>query len=482
MADVLTPDICVIGAGAGGVAAALEARRLGGSVVLVERDRPGGAAFATGAVPAKALAAAARRAHLLRTAAPFGIANAEPKINARGVFDHVHETIAALAPTVAAEHLLAQGVTLLEGEGRFVDRHTLAAGDRTIRAKRFVVATGARPRIPDITGLASVPYFTSRSIFDNPRKLTHLLVVGAGLAGLELAQSFRRLGSDVTVVEAGSTLLPDCDPELAEIALRRLREEGVVIRPNTTVSSVQLRSLGVGVVVREGEREETLDISHILVAQGDVPDVEALELKRAGIARGKTPDAPPVLDAHLLTSNRQVSVIGDATGTAPSPAATVHQARLVVRHALRGDATRFDPLIVPRTAATDPEIAEIGVTEPEARGSRKSGYSVVRRSLAENDKARAERESYGLVKLVLDRRGRLIGAGIVGTGASELIALFGLAIANKLSPADFGGFVAAYPSLSQVVADLAAPSGEAAPALAGPLAALRQLPWARRFL
>lgn len=213
MAEFLTPDICIIGGGAGGLAAATKARLHGASVVLIEKGKLGGEALNSASLPSKALVAAARRAHYLRTAGPFGIGNDPPKINARGVFDHVHSVIDGVAPNATPERLAALGVELIAAEARFADRQTVSAGDRLVRARRFIIATGSRPNIPEISGLADVPFFTTASIFDNPRKLTHLVIVGAGPAGIELAQAFRRLGSEVTVVDdrrgsVASTLRP----------------------------------------------------------------------------------------------------------------------------------------------------------------------------------------------------------------------------------------------------------------------------------
>ena len=460
MAEFLTPDICVIGGGAGGLRVATRARALGATVVLVEKGPLGGDSLNTSALPSKALVAAARRAHFLKTATPFGIANDPPKINARGVFDHVHDVVEGVAPAATPEHLLALGIELLGGEAHFTDRNTLAVGDRQVRAKRFVIATGSKPWIPEIAGLDGVPFFTSASILDNPRKLTHLVVIGGGPVGIELAQAFRRLGSDVTVVEIG-TPLADCDPELAEIALRQLAEEGVVIRRDSIVTAVRLRSLGIGVTVRSGETETVLDASHILVATGRLPDVEALDLAKAGIKRRQKGAPYLLLRRDMRTSNPRIYAIGDAAGGAQHTHAATYHADLVVRRIFAGLPASNDPWQVPATIFTDPEIAEVGITEPEARLKRGTDYRVLRLSFSENDRARAERQSFGLVKLVVGRRGRLLGAGIVGTGAAEMIGLFAFAIGNGMSIDHFRNFVAPYPTLLEVVRRLAEDAADA---------------------
>lgn len=477
MAEFLTPDICVIGGGAAGLAVARQARARGASVVLVEPGQLGGEALHAASVPARALAAAARRAHLLRTAEPFGIAAGEPRISARGVFDHVHETIAGIAPTVTAEQVRAHGIDLIAAPGRFLDRQSLAAGDRTVRARRFVIATGSHPLVPDIPGLGEVPYFTSRSFFDNTRKLTHLVIIGAGETGLELAQACRRLGAAVTVIER-ATPLGGRDPELVAVALRRLADEGVVLRAATEVVAVQQRSLGIGVAIRSAAGEETLDASHVLVATGRAPALEGLELEHAGI-KVRIGDGPVrlLLQDGLRTSNPRVYAVGDAAGLASHVQAARRQAELVVRQTRFGLPERFDPSALPVAVFTDPEIAEVGLTEPMARLQRRGDFEVRRLGLAENDRARIERQGYGLVKLVIGRGGRLLGAGIVGTGAAETISLFALAIANGLSLRHLARFVAPYPTLGEVAGALAgeAPPNAAERPLPGRLGALRRV-------
>jgi pyruvate/2-oxoglutarate dehydrogenase complex dihydrolipoamide dehydrogenase (E3) component len=316
--------------------------------------------------------------------------------------------------------------------------------------------------VPEIAGLSEVPYFTSASIFDNPRKLTHLVIIGGGAVAVELAQAFRRLGSDVTLVDAAMPLAGS-DPELAEIVLRRLDDEGVVVRPATEVTAVQLRSLGIGVSISSAAGSEVLDASHILVALGPVPNLDGLGLERAGV-RTEQPGRLS-LRPNLRTSNRLVYAAGDVTGGKPHTHAAAYHADLVVRNALFPLPVRLDPALIPSAVFTDPELAEVGVTEPEAAAQRKK-YRVLRFSLAENDRARAERQTYGLIKLVVGGGGRLLGAGIAGTGAAEMISLFAFAIANHLSINHFRNFIAPYPTLTEMVRGLA--DEAARPDLEGP--------------
>ena len=471
MADHLTPDLCIIGAGAGGLAVAVGARALGASVVLVERNRMGGDRLNTGSVPSKALVEAARHAQAMRNAAVYGIANDEPKVNFRRVHDHVQEVVARLAPADSVERLEALGVTVIGEDARFLDRRSLKAGEAVIRPRRFVVATGSRPEIPAIPGLDTVPYFTTETIFSNTRKLTHLLIVGGEPAALELAQAYRRLGSDVTVAAPGRAL-PGSDPELAEVALRRMREEGVRILEDAAVAAIQARPLGIGVTVRQGERDEALDVSHVLVAAGRRANLDDLDLDKARIRFDRAEPHRLKLSGSLRTTNRRVYVVGDAAGGTPSAHAAAYQAEMVLRSALLGLPARVDAAILPQAVYCDPELAEVGLTEPQARQRLRTRYRVLRTAFSENDRARAGRAGEGLVKLVTEPGGRILGAGIVGPQAGELVSLFAFAIANRLSARHLATFVPPYPTLSEAArrlgAEFARQAGES--------------PWQRRLL
>ncbi|MDB5541626.1 MAG: Mercuric ion reductase [Devosia sp.] len=452
MAEILNPDLCVIGAGSGGLAVAEVARAYGASVVLVEKARLGGNALHTGAIPAKALAAAAAHAQAMRDGPQFGIAADDPKINFRRVHDHVEQVIAALAPMSAAARIEALGVDIVHGTARFINRRAVVAGETEIRARRFVIATGAKLPVPAIPGLDAVPYFTSETILDNTRKLTHLVVIGGGPLGLELAQAHARLGTEVTVVENGP-LLAGFDPELAAVALKRLAEDGVALRPNCAVSAILPRSMGIGVAVRSGETDELLDASHILVAGERVPNLDGLELDKAGIRSSKAEPHLLQLSPLLKTSNPRVYAVGEAAG-GQSVQAAVRQAQVVVRNALLGAMARPDPLRVPHVVSTEPELAEIGLNEGLARARHGANFRVTRWSFADNDRARAARETYGLAKLITDRSGRILGAGVAGPGASELVALFSLAMSGGLTAGDLADFVAPYPSHAEIAVRL----------------------------
>ncbi len=459
----MTPDLCVIGAGASGLAVAEAARRLGAAVAVVERARTGQSGLKSGPLALAALAAAAEKAHLAQSAAPFGVAADAPRVSFRKVHDHIADVIARQEPQSGVSRLAALGIELVSGTGRFLDARTVATGEATIRARRFVIATGAGLVVPDLPGLQSVPYFTTETIFDNTRKLTHLVIVGAGPMGLELALSYRRLGSDVTLVEPGR-VLSQSDPELAEIALRRLRDEGVVIHEQAQVMAITGRSQGIGVNVRSGDAMLALDASHIMVASGRVANLADLDLDAGKIRRSRTDSSALGLNASLRTSNPRVFAVGEAAGHAPMPHLAALEADLVVRAALLGQPARYEPAAVPRLTMTDPPIAEVGFNEPMARARFRSNVTVLRESYADNDLARARRDAMGVVKLIVAGSGRILGAGICGAGAADLAALFALAIQHKVDAAHLADLAAAYPSSADVARALGTRAAEGRPA------------------
>ena len=444
----LTADICVIGAGSGGLSVAAAAAAFGVPVVLIEQGRMGGDCLNYGCVPSKALIAAAKHAKRITDAPRFGITAGPPAIDFAAVHAHVHRVIDAIAPTDSAARFAGLGVRVLKGRGRFVNAETVAVdGHAIVKARRFVIATGSSPVIPPLPGLAETPHLTNETVFDLTECPRHLLIIGGGAIGLELAQAFRRLGAAVTVVEAASPL-GRSDPEAVETVLASLRREGVAIRAGTAVKAVTppaARGSDLALIVDTGQGEETIAGSHLLVAVGRRPNVQDLGLERAGIA--VSPQGVRV-DRGLRTTNRKVYAIGDAAGGRFTHVANYH-AGLVIRNALFRLPVRVDDRALPAVTFTDPELAEVGLTESEAR---RCGLpiNVLRWPYLENDRARAEGETEGHVKLVTTKRGRLLGATIVGSHAGELIATLTLAITRKLHVSALAGMTVAYPTLAEI--------------------------------
>lgn len=446
MTTLLTPDICVIGGGSGGLTVAAGAAAFGVPVVLVEKGRMGGDCLNYGCVPSKALIAAARRADAMRNAAQFGIADVEPEVDFREVHRHVHSVIAAIAPNDSVERFQALGVHVVSAEARFRDRRTVIAGDFEIRARRFVVATGSSPLVPPIPGLDEVGYLTNETVFDLKRLPGHLVIVGGGPVGIELAQAHRRLGSRVTVVE-GAVALGREDPELAAIALRRIRADGVEIRENSKVVRVEKRGRnGVRVYVEQEGAVATVDGTHLLLAVGRAANVAGLDLEKAGV---RFDNKGVKVSDKLRTSNRRVYAVGDAAGGLQFTHVAGYHGGLVLRPLLFRLAARENRAIIPRVTYADPEIAQVGMTEAEAR-AKHGRIGVLRWPYSENDRAQAERQTEGFVKVLADKGGRILGVGIVGANAGELISLWALAISRGLRLRDMTGFVPPYPTMSEI--------------------------------
>jgi pyruvate/2-oxoglutarate dehydrogenase complex dihydrolipoamide dehydrogenase (E3) component len=447
LADIDKPDLCVIGAGSGGLTVAAAARALGASVVLIERGAMGGDCLNAGCVPSKTLIGAAKRAHMIRHSSRFGIGADEPKIDFDRVSTHVREVIAEIAPHDSVERFTAMGVDVIADHAQFVDRRTVTAGGRTIRARRFVIATGSRPAIPDIPGLGDIDYFTNETLFDNTHKPGHLIVLGGGPVGLEMAQAHLRLGVTVTLIDAIDPLSND-DPELVAILMRRLRHEGLEILPNTGVVAARREGADqIALDIKTGADERTITATHLLVATGRQPNIEDLGLEAARIRFDRRGIK---VNKGLTTSNRRVYAIGDVAGGMQFTHVAGYHGGLVVRNALFGLPVRENTAIIPWATFTDPEIAHVGLTEPLAKKRHKMRYKVLRWSFAHNDRAQTMGETEGLVKLLTDNGGKILGASVIGPSASETIALFAFAIANGLKVSSLTKFVAPYPTLAEI--------------------------------
>jgi pyruvate/2-oxoglutarate dehydrogenase complex dihydrolipoamide dehydrogenase (E3) component len=444
MTQPLRCDICVIGAGAAGLTVAAGAAQLGASTVLIERGKMGGDCLNYGCVPSKALLAAAKSAAACRAAGRFGIRVGEPEIDFAAAMRHVEGVVAAIAPNDSAARFEGLGARVVRETARFTAPDELLAGDLRLRARRFVIAAGAAPAVPPIPGLDGVPFLTNETLFANRRRPDHLLVIGGGPAGLEMAQAHARLGARVTVLEAGRALAKE-DPELAELLLGQLRREGIDIREGVTVERAERAGEGIALVLA-GTPERLLG-SHLLVAAGRRPNVAALALGKAGIAHDED---GIIVDARLRTSNRRVYAIGDIVRGAPrfTHAAGYHAAT-VIRNALFRLPTKVDYRALPRVTYTDPELAHVGLTEAAARARHGDRIAILRSALHDNDRAQAERETAGLVKVVARRSGAILGASILAPHAGELIQPWVLALAEGLPVKAMASMIAPYPTLGE---------------------------------
>ncbi len=446
MLEHLTPDICVIGAGSGGLSVAAAAAAFGVDVVLVERGRMGGDCLNYGCVPSKAMIAAGKRAHAMRTASAFGIEEVDPAIDFSAVHAHVRSVIDAIAPNDSVERFESLGVKVIKAEGRFIDERTLEAGVHRISARRFVIATGSSPVIPPIPGIDSVEALTNETIFDLEHRPDHLVIVGGGPIGLELAQAHRRLGSRVTVVEAAGFLSRE-DPDLAAIAVDALQEEGIALLERHSVVRIERTDDGLRLVARdEGGDERIVEGSHLLVAAGRSPNLAALALDAAKVRHDKKGIA---VDASLRSSNRRIYAIGDVAGGPQFTHVANYHAGIAIRALLFRLPAKADYASLPRITFLDPELVQVGLTEAEARKAH-GEVRVLTWPVHDNDRAQAERETTGLIKLVADRRGRVIGVSILAKGASEMGNFWSLALSKKMRVRDLTSFISPYPTMGEI--------------------------------
>ena len=444
MSGISRVDLCIIGGGPGGLSVAAGAAQMGASVILVERGRMGGDCLNFGCVPSKALLAAGRAAQAARQSKRFGIDAAVRPIEGERIHDHVHGVIAKIAPHDSVERFESLGVRVLRDHARFVAMDEIEVSGQRFRARRFVIATGSSPLIPAIPGLRSVSFYTNETIFDLQELPERLLVIGGGPVGVELGQAFRELGSTVTLIEQG-TILPRDDAELVTVLRQRLVGVGIDINENTEVAEVAgAGQMLVATIIQDGTRRQ-LSGTHILIAVGRRPTIAGLGLETAGVVHSS---AGIIVDRRLRTSNRRIFAIGDVAGGPRFTHVAGYHAGIVLRNALFRIPAKVDYSSVPRVTYTHPELAQVGATEVEARAAHKK-IVVLRSPFSENDRAQAERCAEGMVKVVTNRRGRILGAGIVGPSAGELIHTWVLAMSRRMRVGALATMIAPYPTLGE---------------------------------
>jgi pyruvate/2-oxoglutarate dehydrogenase complex dihydrolipoamide dehydrogenase (E3) component len=436
-------DLAVIGGGSAGLSMAAAAAQFGENVVLFEKDEMGGDCLNSGCVPSKALLAAAKAAEAQRGSAKFGIAAVEPMVDYAQVMGHVESVIQQIAPLDSQERFEKLGVTVVRAPAVFTSPDELQAAGQKFQARRIIIATGSRAALPPIAGLKDVDYLTNETLFKNRVLPKHLIIIGGGPIGLEMAQAHRRLGSAVTVLEAFSPLAKD-DPELAKVVLEALTREGISIMANAKIK--EIRKVGSGLEVAM-DNDTVISGTHLLVAAGRAANVEGLNLGAGNIAYSK--HGITVDEGLRSTSNRKVYAAGDVAGGLQFTHVAGYHAGLIIRNALFRLPVKNRADIIPWVTYTDPELAHAGLSEVEAAQKFGTRVKVLRWSFQDNDRAQAEKSTEGLVKIILGPRGRIVGAGIVGAHAGELIAVFVLAISQGMKISAFANLVMPYPTLSE---------------------------------
>ena len=440
----LRPDLCIIGAGSAGLSLAAGAAQLGLTVVLFEAGEMGGDCLNYGCVPSKALIAAAKLAHDARNGAAMGVAATGVAVGWLRVQAHVRGAIAAIAPNDSQTRFEALGVTVIREHARFADARTVVSQSARVRARRFVIAAGSRPVLPPIPGLEQAGALTNETIFDLAALPAKLIVLGAGAVGVELGQAFRRLGSEVTIVEA-EKLLGGADHEAADVVRTRLRDEGVELLEGWRATRA---SRGVSLAIEDGKGgARTVEGSHLLVAAGRTPALEGLGLENAGVTHSS---AGVATSPTLRTSNPRIWALGDAAGRGLYTHLAGWHASVFVRNVLFKARTRADAMAIPSVVFSDPELAQIGLTEREALDAGGETH-VARWSFHDNDRAQTGADAAGFCKLVIGKGGRILGATIIGADAGELIAPVALAMSSRLGVRALTDPVLPYPTRGEIV-------------------------------
>ncbi len=473
-------DLIVIGGGTAGLVAAAGAASLGARSILIERQRLGGECLWTGCVPSKALIGSARIADALRRRAEFGLSSSEvdapaseigapaSELSGRSpgtgpfgsaVLASVRETRARVQPHDDPSRFRKLGVEVLEGTAaRLVSPVRVEAGDRILEGRRILIATGSRPAIPPVEGLAEAGCYTHETAFEDESLPRSVVVLGAGAIGVEFAQAYCRLGVDVTMVELAGRILPNEDAEVAAQLESLLRREGIRIHVGHAAISAE-RSNGESVLHLKSMNPASSDVSveladaavtvraeRIFVAAGRLANVEGLGLEAAGVDVGRDGIA---VDGMLRTSRRHIYAAGDVTGGLRFTHVADHEARAVVRNALFPLAARVDYSVVPWAVFSDPPLARVGLTEAEARERHGDAVRVYRYDTSDLDRVITDRETGGMVKLITDRRGRLLGGHVLAPSADTMIMEVALAIRHRLRIADLSRLVHPYPTMSE---------------------------------
>lgn len=443
-------DVAVIGGGTAGLVTASGCARLGRRVALIERHALGGDCLWTGCVPTKALVATAKLIDQASHGDRYGLEPHPFPITPRRIMDSMRAARAVVEKNDDPARFRALGIDVIEGNARLVGSQEIAIGDRRIRAKDVVIATGSRTAVPPIPGLSEAGFLDHVSFLAQNELPPSILILGGGYIGIEFAQIFRRFGSEVTVVEMTDQIVPKEDADVIRLIRTHLEAEGISIRTGFTAKGV--RKDGTKKVLsiegRDGVKDEVA-ADEIFVAAGRIGNTEGLGLEAIGVEMDRSYIA---VDAYLQTNVPHVWAIGDVHGGLQFTHVASFEAVKLVRNLLFPGKSRIDYGNVPWALYTDPEVGHIGMTEAEAvEQAGERNVRVYRAGMEEVDRAVIDRATVGFVKIVANRKGKILGAHVVGSNASTLIQQFVLARAHGVKVGDLARLVSPYPSLADAV-------------------------------
>lgn len=445
MKQTISCDIAILGGGAGGLSVAAVASQLGMKVVLAEAGKMGGDCLNAGCVPSKSLLAAAKAAHAFTRADRFGIQNVTPTVDFAAVMAHVAEVIARIAPHDSVERFTRLGVTVLPGHAAFIDKSTMKVGETEVKARYFVVATGSSPAVPPVPGLADVPFLTNETIFSLKEKPDHLVIIGAGPIGCEMAQAFSFLGVKVTLLEA-FTMMPRDEADLVDMLRHEFIQSGIQLYERIKIISVSRQGEKIEIVIEQNGQQQVISGSHLLVAAGRKVNVDGLALEKAGV--NYTSKGIQV-DNRLRTANKKIYAIGDVAGGYQFTHIAGYHAGIAIRNMIFKWPARVDYRAIPWVTYTFPPLAHAGLTTGEAEKQYKK-VKIITVNYADNDRAIAEGETTGCLKAICTEKGNILGVSILGVNADELIAPWILLIKDGKTLREMSDAVFPYPTLSEI--------------------------------
>jgi pyruvate/2-oxoglutarate dehydrogenase complex dihydrolipoamide dehydrogenase (E3) component len=438
-------DLVVIGGGSAGLVAASAGAQLRAKVALVEKEpQLGGDCLHYGCVPSKSLIHASRVAYEVKQAARYGIDVTLHNIHLQKVLGHVHQVIDTIQVHDSTERFETLGVDVIYGTGQFCDRHTFEVNGRLLRARTFLIATGSRPQVPDIPGLAAAGYLTNMSVFQLSGRPASLAVIGAGPIGCELGQAWSRLGCQVTMLSSRTHILPKEEPEAAAVVQAQLIAEGITILPETRAVEVQVEN---GKKVITTNRRDRIVVDEILMATGRIPNVDSLNLAAAGVEVGKQ---GVWVNAKLQTTNPKIYAAGDVIGGYQFTHVAGYEAAIALQNALFFPTKKTDYRVIPWATFTDPELARVGLTEAEARDRYGQDLRILRHDFDHVDRALAEGSGVGFAKIITRNDGEILGAHLVGPAAGELIHEVILAMTYRLKVSALKSTIHVYPTLAEI--------------------------------
>ncbi|MDP8210366.1 MAG: FAD-dependent oxidoreductase [Candidatus Stygibacter australis] len=439
--------IIVIGAGSAGLTIASGAAGLGANVALLENHKMGGDCLNYGCVPSKTFLRSAHLAKDISRAAEFAL-DANLNIpDLKAVMRRVKKVIAEIEPHDSRERYESLGVKVFMGESSLIDNHTVKTGDKTITGKKIVIATGSKARIPDLPGLNEVSYLTNKTIFDLEKLPTHLMIIGGGPIGLELGQGFRHLGSRVTIIDRNEHLFPKDDPEVWDVMKKVLQDDGVELLLQSKVNAVSQKDKEITIEIKTSKGIEFISGDALLVSSGRIPDTEGLGLANIGIKTDKR--GYIITDRSMRTSTKNIFAAGDVTGPFQFTHMAGYQGGKVVPNALMNLRQKANYNIVPWTTYTKPEVAHVGYTEPWAKKLGIFKESIISQ-LNENDRAKSQNDRAGFLKLILGKKGKIIGATLVSEKAGEMIPLATMAITKGMKASAFASLIFSYPTEAEI--------------------------------